>query len=400
VVVLAVLVAGGGWFFFFRGGRNFDRVGGTVLDFDRVGGTTLFYEVDESAEGGGDRAALVEAVQRRLKDTGLGHVKARAAEGGVEVLVPRSRPVDTGQGHHSDVQRVKEVLAWRGDLVFRIVANSRDDKEAIDAAAAWINSAGTDPAAQAELVKAQARGEPPPGPRQGNRPRVFSIRLGDDAGIRVTYDWVQVGLPEVNQHKLRRAEASAGDGGLSPADKLLAERRNQAVADVPAVHGMPILGGALFYSRARATEGLSAEEKARKPVEYFLLARGPDISPEAETQGLPTGKDLVKVEKDTARDTLAISFQFGPAGGARMLRLTRQNKPDGGFHRNLAIVLDGKVVSAPTLNEPIRERGQITGSFSEQEVTDLVHILRSGALPPALRTVPKSETVVGPRGRR
>ena len=53
--------------------------------------------------------------------------------------------------------------------------------------------------------------------------------------------------------------------------------------------------------------------------------------------------------------------------------------------KRLAIVLDGKIISAPSINEPITGgNGMISGSFSFQEATDLALLLRSGALPTPL----------------
>ena len=50
--------------------------------------------------------------------------------------------------------------------------------------------------------------------------------------------------------------------------------------------------------------------------------------------------------------------------------------------RLLAIVLDGKIQSAPRINEKIPGgEAQITGSFSPEEATELALVLRSGALP-------------------
>src|SRR5262249_3621842 len=58
-------------------------------------------------------------------------------------------------------------------------------------------------------------------------------------------------------------------------------------------------------------------------------------------------------------------------------------------------ILDGLVMSAPTINSEIRERGQITGSFSQREVDNLVNILRAGALPASLKQQPVAESTLG-----
>jgi SecD/SecF fusion protein len=62
--------------------------------------------------------------------------------------------------------------------------------------------------------------------------------------------------------------------------------------------------------------------------------------------------------------------------------------------RRMAIVLDGNVVSAPTINQRISNDGQITGQFSVEEASDLALVLRSGSLPISLQT--EGITAVGP----
>ena len=63
--------------------------------------------------------------------------------------------------------------------------------------------------------------------------------------------------------------------------------------------------------------------------------------------------------------------------------------------KRLAIILDGKIISAPSINEPITGgSGVISGNFTFQEATDLALLLRSGALPTPLNIV--EERTVGP----
>jgi SecD/SecF fusion protein len=60
-----------------------------------------------------------------------------------------------------------------------------------------------------------------------------------------------------------------------------------------------------------------------------------------------------------------------------------------------AIVLDGKVISAPVIREPIiGGQGQISGNFSVQDANDLAVLLRAGAMPAPLTVV--EESSVGP----
>lgn len=77
----------------------------------------------------------------------------------------------------------------------------------------------------------------------------------------------------------------------------------------------------------------------------------------------------------------AVGFRFDSQGARRFADATRQN-----IGKPFAIVLDDKIVSAPVIQTPILGgSGQITGSFSQQEVNDLVLLLDAGALPAPLK---------------
>ena len=62
--------------------------------------------------------------------------------------------------------------------------------------------------------------------------------------------------------------------------------------------------------------------------------------------------------------------------------------------RRLAIVLDGSVASAPTIQSQIGDQGVITGRFSVQEADELAKVLRAGALPATLKYM--QQLSVGP----
>jgi preprotein translocase subunit SecD len=88
----------------------------------------------------------------------------------------------------------------------------------------------------------------------------------------------------------------------------------------------------------------------------------------------------------------AVSFNLSADGASRFGRLTGEN-----IGKRLAIVLDGRVQSAPTINGRITDSGIITGGptgFAPQEAQDLSLVLRSGALPASMNYL--EERVVGP----
>ena len=85
----------------------------------------------------------------------------------------------------------------------------------------------------------------------------------------------------------------------------------------------------------------------------------------------------------------SVSFQLSAVGGKKFGRVTGKH-----IGRAFAIVLDGKVVSAPVIQSQIFSSGQITGNFSTQETNDLALVLRSGALPAPMIIL--EERSVGP----
>jgi preprotein translocase subunit SecD len=85
----------------------------------------------------------------------------------------------------------------------------------------------------------------------------------------------------------------------------------------------------------------------------------------------------------------SVSFTLNATGAKKFGRVTGSN-----IGRPFAIVLDGKVVSAPTIQSQIFGSGQITGQFSVAETNELALILRAGALPAPLIVL--EERSIGP----
>ena len=104
-----------------------------------------------------------------------------------------------------------------------------------------------------------------------------------------------------------------------------------------------------------------------------------------------TGRDL-----RNARPTLdefnqpAVSFSLNREGARKFGEVTSQN-----IGRSLAILLDGRVETAPTIEGRITDEGQISGTFTQQEAADLGLVLRSGALPASLTYL--EERTIGPQ---
>jgi preprotein translocase subunit SecD len=152
-------------------------------------------------------------------------------------------------------------------------------------------------------------------------------------------------------------------GPAASREELLKAHGGQIPADMEIVPGV-----------SPDTEGGRAE------TVYYLVRRIAAV----------TGRDL-----RSARPTLdennqpAVGFSLNREGSRKFGAVTGAN-----IGRQLAIILDGRVQSAPTIEGRITDEGRIYGSFTSQEAADLSLVLRSGALPASLTYL--EERTVGP----
>ena len=116
------------------------------------------------------------------------------------------------------------------------------------------------------------------------------------------------------------------------------------------------------------------------PNQLYLIQRRVMVS----------GENLVDAQATFQEGRPVVSFRFDSLGARRFADVTKNN-----VNRPFAIVLDGKVISAPVIREPILGgSGVISGGFSVQAAQDLALLLRAGALPAPLKIV--EERTVGP----
>ncbi len=116
-----------------------------------------------------------------------------------------------------------------------------------------------------------------------------------------------------------------------------------------------------------------------RPVEYVVHKRV-----------MVSGDTLVDANSTYENGRPVVSFRFDSIGARKFGAVTKKN-----VGRPFAIVLDGKVISAPVIREPILGgTGIISGNFSVQETQDLSLLLRAGALPAPLTVL--EERTVGP----
>jgi preprotein translocase subunit SecD len=103
-----------------------------------------------------------------------------------------------------------------------------------------------------------------------------------------------------------------------------------------------------------------------------------------------SGDQLVDSQPSFQDGLPVVSFRFDSVGGKRFAKATQEN-----VGKPFAILLDGQVISAPRINEPILGgSGIIQGNFTTESANELAILLRSGKLPVELTVI--EERTVGP----
>ncbi len=141
--------------------------------------------------------------------------------------------------------------------------------------------------------------------------------------------------------------------------------------------------------RAKYSSGLPAgavvapqlEKGTDKVLGAYLLPEAADMK----------GDELedARVTFDGTRNERQVTFVWTADGGREFGAITEKN-----IQRQLAILLDGHVYSAPTIQSRISREGVITGNFTTEEANELAVILRAGALP--IPIVIEEERTIGP----
>ncbi|OHB89286.1 MAG: protein-export membrane protein SecD, partial [Planctomycetes bacterium RIFCSPHIGHO2_02_FULL_52_58] len=125
--------------------------------------------------------------------------------------------------------------------------------------------------------------------------------------------------------------------------------------------------------------GKKRGEVGKETEEWYLVRNKIEISGESLSRVYPDRKDIQPV----------VGFEFNTEGKAKFSTLTERN-----IGRPMAIILDGVLYSAPTIRERIPGKGIIEGNFTQDEVNNLIAVMRAGSLPADLEM--EMEMSVGP----
>jgi preprotein translocase subunit SecD len=119
---------------------------------------------------------------------------------------------------------------------------------------------------------------------------------------------------------------------------------------------------------------------------FMIVSRIPVVS----------GTDIRSADQGNKSDTNEpiVNFYLTAAAGKKFGVFTAAHSKDSASPSNLAIVLDNRVITAPSINSQINDSGIIEGGFTMESAKDLAMLLRSGALPASLHYL--TERTVGP----
>src|SRR5579859_1841016 len=131
--------------------------------------------------------------------------------------------------------------------------------------------------------------------------------------------------------------------------------------------------GGVLPQGTEIVPGQSDAASAAGQQVFYIVDRAPIV----------TGQDLVGATPQPSTDypgQFEINFHLSTAAAARFGPFTETN-----IGKRMAIILDHKVYTAPTIRGRIEDNGQITGNFSEEQAKDLALVLRAGALPASIK---------------
>ena len=207
--------------------------------------------------------------------------------------------------------------------------------------------------------------------------------------IRNRIDQLGVSEPVIQEHGLGDYQILVQLPGVDDPARVKEIMQSTAMLEIRQAIGGPYsseqeamqANGGILPPNAVMMKGKNIGGRGEQSADsYWLISRASAVS----------GSDLRTA--DAGRDENGrpdVKFTLTGEGGRRFYAFTSAHVGE-----RLAVVLDNKVMEVATIQEPIRDEGRITGSFTEQQTQDLSLTLRSGALPAGIKYL--EERTVGP----
>ena len=316
-----------------------------TLGLDLRGGSHLLLEVDRAALIRSREEALADAIAQALKDAGVQGSEVAVAEGAVVSTIRNSERMEDA---------LKAIRQLVSPLPSSIPGVGGGPDSEVTAASGKIRVRPTEPAIAAWVSGALEQS------LEIVRRRIDETGMVEPTIVRHGNDRLLIQLPGVKDPG--RIKSLLGTTAKMTFH-LLDDTANQRGGRLPP-------GVELLPSVEHGDNHLYA-------VKRRAMLEGDRLVDAAATFDSQTGEAVV-------------TFRFDSQGGRRFAEITRAN-----VGKPFAIVLDGKVLSAPIIREPIiGGSGQISGGFTVRAAQDLAVMLRAGALPAPLQII--EERTVGP----
>lgn len=317
------------------------------LGLDLQGGTSVTL-TPRLVEGGGHPSSgsidkAVDIIRQRVNGLGVSEADVRRAGDRIEITVP-------GKGR----EEVVDLVGQTAQLNFREVSQQ---------AAATPAPAPTAPAPTAPTT--------PPAPAAKPSPSGTPKAAGAPLSKSSTPTSSALG-----------AAAAATPAPVSPAATTPAPDPAAAAAPANGSDTPPADVLQRFAALTCSRTDVRTANSANDPPQSWTVACDRDgttkylLKPAAVVGTDVSGATATIPQTQTGTGQWTVDVTFTGSGQAKFTRLTEAT-----VGKQVAIVLDGVVQSAPTINERIPGNAQISGTFTQKEAQDLANILKYGALP-------------------
>jgi preprotein translocase subunit SecD len=306
------------------------------LGLDLQGGSHLLFEVDTVALRNERLTNIVEDVRTQLSDEKIASSQPAVVNGGVEVRI--TNPADIEKA----ARQMRNTLGapLQGSAGGRDVTVSLEPDQKIRVAFV------------ADAIESE-----------GKRAVEQSIEI-----IRRRVDELGTREPNITPQGTNRIVVEAP--GESDPEKLVA-----------------LVGQTAKLTFQMVDENADPAQAAqgRVPPGDEILQSGDNYAPfyVVKRRALVTGEMLTSAQQqfDPQTNRPVVAFRFNGIGARKFGEATTHN-----VGKRFAIVLDKKVISAPSINQPITGgSGQIYGNFTVESANNLSILLRAGALPAPLK---------------
>ncbi|MCY4031609.1 MAG: protein translocase subunit SecD [Hyphomicrobiales bacterium] len=343
-----------------------------VLGLDLQGGSHLLLEVDVDTAVRERLETLVDDARSGLRGERIGYRNLGVREDAlrVEIIVKEEKEEEEGEGEEGEAAEETEEI----DGPARIAA-------ALDVLEGLSEPIATSVFTPVPVQELEISAE-------GN---VLEARLSEQARLQRTISAVSQSIEIIR----RRIDEL---GTREPTIQRQGERR--ILVQAPGLDNperlKELLGQTAKLSFHLVDSSMSPEraEEGRPPTGSELLYSDtePKIPYLVRKRIMVSGENLVDAQPafEQISNQPVVSFRFDNTGARRFGKVTQEN-----VGQPFAIVLDGEVISAPVIREPILGgAGQISGNFTVESANDLSILLRAGALPAPLEII--EERTVGP----